>query len=72
MLYFAILNEAWGPKLTIVISYRFDVQEDGTWENRKTFAYIAARLPDGKFGPIMHLYQHKMHTDPDRLRLSCL
>ncbi|KAF4333364.1 gluconolactonase [Fusarium beomiforme] len=27
--------------------YRFDVQKDGTWENRKTFAYTAARLPDG-------------------------
>ncbi|KAF5264316.1 hypothetical protein FOXYS1_4902 [Fusarium oxysporum] len=28
-------------------SYRFDVQKDGTWENRKTFAFTAARLPDG-------------------------
>ncbi|KAF4979796.1 hypothetical protein FZEAL_4070 [Fusarium zealandicum] len=28
--------------------YRFDVQKDGTWENRKTFAYVAARLPDGE------------------------
>lgn len=29
-------------------SYRFDVQPDGTWENRKTFAHVHARLPDGK------------------------
>lgn len=28
--------------------YRYDVKEDGTWENRKTFAYTAARAPDGK------------------------
>ncbi|RSL74531.1 hypothetical protein CEP53_000125 [Fusarium sp. AF-6] len=27
--------------------YRFDVQEDGTWEYRKTFAYASSRLPDG-------------------------
>ncbi|WYZ43078.1 hypothetical protein EsH8_VI_000777 [Colletotrichum jinshuiense] len=27
--------------------YRFDVKEDGTWENRKTFAHTSARLPDG-------------------------
>ncbi|RKL38832.1 hypothetical protein BFJ72_g6962 [Fusarium proliferatum] len=27
--------------------YRFDVQEDGTWDSRKTFAFTAARLPDG-------------------------
>ncbi|KAM5378160.1 hypothetical protein ACJZ2D_004618 [Fusarium nematophilum] len=27
--------------------YRFEVQKDGTWESRKTFAYVAARLPDG-------------------------
>ncbi|KAK2602156.1 hypothetical protein N8I77_008712 [Diaporthe amygdali] len=27
--------------------YRFDVQPDGTWENRKTFAHVHARLPDG-------------------------
>ncbi|KAF7543401.1 hypothetical protein G7Z17_g10768 [Cylindrodendrum hubeiense] len=27
--------------------YRFDVKKDGTWENRKTFAYVAAGIPDG-------------------------
>ncbi|KAF2850612.1 calcium-dependent phosphotriesterase [Plenodomus tracheiphilus IPT5] len=27
--------------------YSFDVKEDGTWENRKTFAYTAAFVPDG-------------------------
>ncbi|OHE98504.1 D-lactonohydrolase [Colletotrichum orchidophilum] len=27
--------------------YRFDVKEDGTWENRKIFAHTSARLPDG-------------------------
>lgn len=34
--------------LTSIHSYRFDVQPDGTWENRKTFAHVHARLPDGK------------------------
>lgn len=34
--------------LTDIHSYRFDVQPDGTWENRKTFAHVHARLPDGK------------------------
>ncbi|KAI8153401.1 Gluconolactonase [Colletotrichum sp. SAR 10_70] len=27
--------------------YSFDVNEDGTWENRKTFAYTASFIPDG-------------------------
>ncbi|OTB08250.1 hypothetical protein M426DRAFT_30020, partial [Hypoxylon sp. CI-4A] len=27
--------------------YRFDVQEDGTFENRKTFAFIDSGVPDG-------------------------
>ncbi|KAI8938502.1 hypothetical protein NX059_004392 [Plenodomus lindquistii] len=27
--------------------YSFDVKHDGTWENRKTFAYTAAFVPDG-------------------------
>ncbi|KAK1584795.1 D-lactonohydrolase [Colletotrichum navitas] len=27
--------------------YRFDVKEDGTWENRKTFAHAHSGLPDG-------------------------
>ncbi|KAJ3540580.1 hypothetical protein NM208_g4998 [Fusarium decemcellulare] len=27
--------------------YSFDVKEDGTWENRKTFAYVGSGLPDG-------------------------
>ncbi|UQC87149.1 D-lactonohydrolase [Colletotrichum lupini] len=28
-------------------SYRFEVKEDGTFENRKIFAHTSARLPDG-------------------------
>ena len=27
--------------------YRFDVQDDGTWENKKVFAYASPGLPDG-------------------------
>ena len=27
--------------------YRWDVQEDGTWENRKTFAFVDSGVPDG-------------------------
>ncbi|WXC60180.1 hypothetical protein SNK03_006041 [Fusarium graminearum] len=27
--------------------YRFDIQKDGSWDNRKTFAYVGSRLPDG-------------------------
>ncbi|KAI0129442.1 D-lactonohydrolase [Xylariales sp. AK1849] len=27
--------------------YRFDVKEDGTFDNRKTFAFVAAGVPDG-------------------------
>ncbi|KAJ9149415.1 Lactonohydrolase [Pleurostoma richardsiae] len=27
--------------------YRFDVRDDGTWENRKVFAFIASGVPDG-------------------------
>ncbi|KAK7424595.1 hypothetical protein QQZ08_008605 [Neonectria magnoliae] len=27
--------------------YSFDVNKDGTWQNRKTFAYVAAFIPDG-------------------------
>ncbi|KAK2766556.1 evolved d-pantonohydrolase [Colletotrichum kahawae] len=27
--------------------YSFDVNQDGTWENRKTFAYTASFIPDG-------------------------
>lgn len=29
--------------------YSFDVAEDGTWQNRKTFAYVASFIPDGMF-----------------------
>jgi hypothetical protein len=32
----------------IMRSYRFDVMEDGTFENRKTFAYVSPGIPDGK------------------------
>jgi gluconolactonase len=27
--------------------YSFDVNKDGTWENRKTFAYVPSGIPDG-------------------------
>ncbi|KAF7550134.1 hypothetical protein G7Z17_g5907 [Cylindrodendrum hubeiense] len=27
--------------------YQFDVIKDGTWQNRKTFAYVASFIPDG-------------------------
>ncbi|KAK7753761.1 hypothetical protein SLS62_004386 [Diatrype stigma] len=27
--------------------YRFDVQDDGTWENQKVFAYVDSGAPDG-------------------------
>ncbi|KAF3811760.1 hypothetical protein GCG54_00014512 [Colletotrichum gloeosporioides] len=27
--------------------YRYNVEEDGTWENRKTFAYVSPGIPDG-------------------------
>ncbi|ROW06592.1 hypothetical protein VMCG_04274 [Cytospora schulzeri] len=27
--------------------YRFDVKPDGTWENRKTFAFVDSGVPDG-------------------------
>ncbi|KAH7368236.1 hypothetical protein B0T11DRAFT_305007 [Plectosphaerella cucumerina] len=43
-----ISRALFGMNLTQPASiYRYDVQEDGTWENRKTFAYINARAPDG-------------------------
>ncbi len=29
------------------ISYRFNVMKDGTFENRKTFAFIDTNIPDG-------------------------
>ncbi|KAI0025573.1 D-lactonohydrolase [Xylariomycetidae sp. FL0641] len=38
----------WGWNMSYPASiYRFDVQDDGTWANRKTFAYIDAGVPDG-------------------------
>ncbi|KAF4993112.1 hypothetical protein FGRMN_6727 [Fusarium graminum] len=47
-LYTGISNGLFGMNLIRPASiYRFDVQKDGTWERRKTFAYVAARLPDG-------------------------
>ncbi|KAF5564755.1 gluconolactonase [Fusarium phyllophilum] len=43
-----ISNALFGHNYTRPASiYRFDVQKDGTWDNRKTFAFTAARLPDG-------------------------
>ncbi|RBR19606.1 hypothetical protein FVER53590_10940 [Fusarium verticillioides] len=43
-----ISNGLFGQNYTRPASiYRFDVQNDGTWDNRKTFAFTAARLPDG-------------------------
>jgi hypothetical protein len=35
-------------------SYCFDVPKDETWEDRKTFACVAARLPNGT--SLTHLY----------------
>ncbi|KAF5591463.1 gluconolactonase [Fusarium pseudocircinatum] len=47
-LYTGISNALFGHNYTRPASiYQFDVQEDGTWDNRKTFAFTAARLPDG-------------------------
>ncbi|KAI0485131.1 hypothetical protein GGR56DRAFT_616961 [Xylariaceae sp. FL0804] len=38
----------WGWNLSNPASiYRYDVQEDGTWENRKTFAYTDSGVADG-------------------------
>lgn len=34
--------------------YSFDVNKDGTFENRKTFAYVPAFIPDGKFNSRLH------------------
>lgn len=31
--------------------YRFEVNKDGTWDNRKTFAFIDSGVPDGKLIP---------------------
>ncbi|KAF4487997.1 gluconolactonase [Fusarium agapanthi] len=48
ILYTGISNALFGHNYTRPASiYRFDVQKDGTWGNRKTFAFTAARLPDG-------------------------
>jgi gluconolactonase len=30
-----------------VLRYRFDVDSDGTWSGRKTFAYVSPGFPDG-------------------------
>jgi gluconolactonase len=32
---------------TDINSYRFNVESDGTWSNRKTFAYVSPGIPDG-------------------------
>ncbi|KAI2620080.1 calcium-dependent phosphotriesterase [Hypoxylon sp. NC1633] len=43
-----IFHGVWGFNLTNPASiYRFDVQEDGTWDNRKLFAYIDSGVADG-------------------------
>ncbi|KAF6812289.1 evolved d-pantonohydrolase [Colletotrichum plurivorum] len=43
-----ISRALFGMNLTQPASiYRFDVKPDGTWENRKTFAYVNSRAPDG-------------------------
>lgn len=34
--------------IIVLYSYRFDVKEDGTFENRKTFAFVNSGAPDGK------------------------
>lgn len=31
----------------LTCSYRYDVRADGTFENRKTFAYVDSVVPDG-------------------------
>lgn len=31
----------------LTCSYRYDVRPDGTFENRKTFAYVDSVVPDG-------------------------
>lgn len=40
-------------------SYRYDVKEDGTFENRKVFAFVTSGAPDGKFNQprSRHRYQ---------------
>jgi gluconolactonase len=35
--------------------YSFDVNEDGTFENRKVFAFIPSFVPDGAFIPLLFL-----------------
>ncbi|KAI1405244.1 calcium-dependent phosphotriesterase [Hypoxylon fuscum] len=38
----------WGYNFTEPSSiYRYEVKEDGTWENRKLFAYVGSGVPDG-------------------------
>jgi sugar lactone lactonase YvrE len=42
----------YGRNLTSPSSvYQFDVNKDGTFGNRKTFAYTASFIPDGKLLP---------------------
>jgi hypothetical protein len=46
-----ILQAHLGLSVHILIrpcSYSYDVQEDGTFDNRKTFAYVSPGVPDGK------------------------
>jgi len=54
------------PLLT-ALRYRFNVLADGTWENRKTFAYIDSGVPDGSpaisfFLILPHLIVSKTNT----------
>lgn len=45
-----------GRNLTSPASiYSFDVKEDGTFENRKTFAYVPSFIPDG-------MQWHRLYT----------
>jgi hypothetical protein len=42
-------------------SYRFDVKDDGTLENRKTFAFVHSGAPDGKSNNIRNDSTQHIH-----------
>ena len=45
-----VVGGFYGLNLTAPASiYSYDVSEDGTFDNRKTFAYVPAFIPDGMF-----------------------
>lgn len=57
--------------------YRFNVQEDGTWDNRKTFAFVDSGVPDGKLVASLSLhvetsaFAHKRQVFTATLRDTC-